>query len=378
MSDTSVVYQCTYIKSDTSVSYALVPLSGDILQLYAQEGNGYKVASDTNFDTSNGGTAKKIKNVIVMSNGTAPVVASVTWKIGGMEIQFGANNISTNFSGQTFGANMFKRIPADGSDAECPYGGLIIQRNLVEAFNGMNTQIECVTKVERDISNLTTLYSSLPVRFVKVTGNSTIAEIYTSDDSFVITSADDTVTCKARLFFGMTLADLKQYRYEWYLFDSATSSWAHQAGKKNADLKITEDMVNSYQEVMVAFFPAADTTTTDPAKAVAVDLQTIIDEHDPLYIVPNPSPADGTLREDTATASSGVTFTPKVMSTNNGGSDVTSKYEFQFTVMDVVGNILNPSDTSKRYPTSYKVTKAMFDQAGDGPQVQIDAYKKGS
>ena len=155
----------------------------------------------------------------------------------------------------------------------------------------------------------------------------------------------------------------------------------------SGELTVGVDAVPTFLNVMAAVF--SDAAATDYRQADSPDIATVHDTTDSLVIQPNPTPADGTLRQSD-TSVDGVLFQPKVFDTKK--SVEVSGFKFQFVCMSPAGTILNGTSAqgmgydSPNYGvvgtpdntellTSYKVPRSMFEALNAGPTVLIIAYK---
>ncbi|MBD5583879.1 MAG: hypothetical protein HDQ88_02270 [Clostridia bacterium] len=230
----------------------------------------------------------------------------------------------------------------------------------------------------------------------RFSGDGCEAEVYT-DTTFVLDGKTTSTLCRCRLWEGAEkVFDTKAGKaaaggktVRWYLYDDATDDWKERTAgvDANGELTITTEDVKTYLQVMAAVFSSAD--EHDYRKADAHDIQEIFDKTDALMINPNPTPANLTLRRG-ETDPDGVTLAPTTYDRDTEKALTGVKYKF--VCYSPSGTILNGTTSqgmgydspthgqqgvadNTELLTSYKVPRTMFEALGEGPRVDIRAFK---
>lgn len=416
MSQGSASYTCTWVSDKSTYTCKLMGTDRELVQMYTGSAADPDIATEHNWQTN-----PLVVDIMLMSSNALEdgqtvadkiIAGGTEWYLNDQKITF-SNGISLDITGGPQIAGCFEIIPekSTGDYADHKNGCLIIKKNLVTALGGINATLKVVVKMEEGTSAIG-VTDSTPIRFVKVGSDATTAEIYCdNNDSMVLVSDLDDVTLKARLWSGINNVTATNGQYKkWYVYDNATAAWVAAGGTGgkgslvNGNLKITGSEVDSFLQVMVAFFKTeADMNSGDISKAIATDMQTVADSSDALIVFPNPTPADGVLRAGETTPA-GVSFNPTVKDKNS--STELSGFKFKFTCLSPAGTILNgtnaqigsninngtafdtnnnntPDNTEDFYsgtlagtqPLPYVVPRAMFEAIGCGPTVNIYAYK---
>jgi hypothetical protein len=95
---------------------------------------------------------------------------------------------------------------------------------------------------------------------------------------------------------------------------------------------------------------------------IGTDIQGVMDASDPYEIIPNPTPADETITEESDT----VVYAPMVV--KRGSTTKAMEMNFNFTAIDSVGLVLGQATNQ----ANFTVTYAMCEQAGTDVGVYIE------
>lgn len=396
----SASVQCTYINDNEQYMTDLMCRTSDLIQRYSGTYTNPIIPSE--YDWS----VKKPVVQVLLSSGSPGMTDAVlktkvvngmtAWRINDQEIGFGNDGVS--ISPAAF-AGCFEKINANVS-SDYPFGGLRILKNLVTPLNGTNGVLKGTIAFQDNQNNLVTKVHTITIGTRQFSSDGYDLEIYT-DDSFILTLTAPTTLLHARLWKGADKvydsATSTAKTVRWYTYDASAGvdDWAEivvnagtpadtyaYGGNSNRELIVGRDAVPTFLTVRAAVFESA--TETDLTKAEATTTCRINDETDSLYIAPNPTPADCVLRAGETTPD-GQTFAPKVYDKETKTEITGVKYKF--VCLSPAGAVLNnvtsgPYDTNnngiadnEELLTTYKVPRAMFEGLGDGPNVQIHAFR---
>lgn len=400
-------FQCTYISDNEQYLTDLMCRTSDLVQRYSGDPASPSIASDDDW------TVKKPVLQILLSSASpgmteatlkAKMLNPAQWFVNNTEITFGNDGLSLAVG--NFPAGTFKRINAN-TMTDYPFGALQIMKNVVTPLGGASGVLKVVFKFTDNSNNIITKEHTHTLGVRQFTADGYVVDVYT-DGSAILTMDNQTVLLHARLFKGPDkVYDSKtstSKTLRWYTYDSTAGvdDWAEVQAETNAsgdtifayggnggkELTVGRDGVPTYLTVMAAVFDSA--TETDYKKALMTGTIRINDQTDSLFIVPNPTPADMTLRAGETTPD-GVSYAPKTF--DKSSNQEVSGIKYKFVCTSSAGTILNgtPSSTpgasggfdsnsnsiadNTELLTTYKVPRAMFEAIGQGPAVQIIAFK---
>lgn len=417
MSVASYDFQCVYISDHEQYNSDLMCGTCDLIQRYTGT-----PASPT-FLTGNDYTTLKPVLQILLSN-TDPTVTdadmgkrmiAAEWYINGAKIPFPTNadangkRLSTAQVGN-FPKGAFNQIVHGGASYPC--GGLQFLSNIVGPLNGGSAVVKCVFSFEDNEGNMVTVQHTANIGCRLVSSDKYELEVYAKKENpAILTYTNQTVLLHVRVHKGATLefdsdnSNLNTTKkLFWYAYDyDSANKWVKVVAKNNAqgetmfaynskgELTVGRDAVPTHLVVMAAVFPSTLTEQNpDPKDAEMVGFIRVNDETDALYIKPNPTPADGTLRAGETTPS-GLTLAPELY--DQDSSSKVSGVKFKFVCMSAAGTVLNGSpsgtpgaaggfDTNKNNIAdntelleTYTVPRAMFEALNAGPRVLITAFK---
>lgn len=383
----SCSYQCVYIRDGQTFTLSLIGNNGDIMQTYAGPASAPQAGSIIP-DWS--GSDKPFWRVSLMEsdpNITAAQLAALIsdnntkWYVDGDEILFGNDGLSLKgtaagtFKGR---AGIFRKLSAAaGSNhlADAPYGGLQVRDNLVADFAGVSATITCVLALTVD-SQPVFLQDNAPLRFARRGDGDNLAHIYCDASQSMVLDADhSSVTLKARCWqAGAELASANFSR-KWFLLEAG--AWVQ---KSTADTyNVTRDDIPTFGDIKVECW-----TKDATPKLIASDVQTVADQTDGLIVIPNPTPADGKIRQ--GDSNTGVTFNPVLTDVDGNTPFGSASLRYLFTVMNSAGMILNPASNAfgmaasttqftQNPATKFAVPRAVFENEGEGPLVNITCVK---
>ncbi len=365
MSYASASYQCTYIADDATYTIALLGGTGDIFQMY----KGSALNPDSVIPQWNGLSVadRPVIKVVLMTSDSAKTQqaladmvnnAATEWYVNDELLQFTNAGLSTGGSWN----GLFSKIGA-GDEASYPFGGLRINGNLVTAAGGLPIVIKCVLGIEVG-GAIVGVHAPYPIRILQVSGESAMADIYCgASQSFALDEDNTSVTAQVRCWKDGVLLATTDYTVIWYLLENGT--WVEKS--RDTTFTVTRDDIATFGEIKAECYTKG--TTGSPATLIASDRQTVSDSSDPFIIYPNPSPADGKIRQTGGPDK--VTFTPKLKRVS--GEEVSAGIGFLFAVLSPAGVLLN-TDSTTTFST-YDVPKSTFDNLGAGPVVNITAVQ---
>ena len=410
MSEVSASYQCTYIKDNEQYGSDLVCRTSDLIQRYSGTAASPLIPAEYDYTKT-----KPVLQILLTSVDPTvtdtelakSIIDPTKWYINGVEIAFGNDGLSLKSPASfPFDAGTFKRIPAYSASpakgqADYPFGGLQILKNLVKGLGGVNGVIKCEFDFVDKGGNMVTKQHTYTVGCREFATDGYELEVYT-DGSTILDSTNTSVLLRARLWKGTTKEydskTMSNRKLRCYTYSPAAGDWAvipaSVAGEftlnaTTGELTVLPDAVPTFLMVMAAVFPSGS-TETDYRKAEATDIIKINDRTDTLFIQPNPTPSDGVLRAGDSTPD-GVTLAPKVYDKKTGGE--VSGYKFRFVCVSPAGTIMNGTPSGSpgatggfdsnnngtagnlETLTSYKIPRAMFEALGVGPAVIIHGSK---
>lgn len=360
MSYGSASYQCVYIADDATYTMVLIGAGGDLFQMY----KGSPLNPDAVMPPWDGlalADRPVLKVVLMSSDATkgeqalSDMVnnAATEWYVNDELLKFNNAGLSTDGSWN----GLFSKIGA-GAEAAYPFGGLRVNGNLVTAAGGLPIVIKCVLGVEAGDS-IVGVHSSYPVRILQVSGESAMADIYcAAGQSFALDEDNPSVTAQVRCWRNGTLLAPTDYTVVWYLF--VDGEWVEKS--RAATFSVTRDDVHTFGQIKAECW----STGAQPA-LIASDMQTLSDSSDPFIIYPNPTPADGKIRQTGGPDK--VSFAPKLKRVS--GEEVSSNVGYLFAVLSPAGVLLNTDSTTVK--STHDVPKSIFDNLGAGPIVNITA-----
>lgn len=380
MSLASCSYQTTYVPDATSVTATLMCASGDLEQVYTGvPGSHTLISQDLSTLT---GLARPVLAIGIMESDPAITASDIADCISDADTEYYVNDkkLVFNSSGvsiqgtaangeDTDFAGCFRKMLADNTSArhraDAPYGGLEVIDNLVTASGGVTVNVRVV--VAMVIGNKGTRHQGgTYIKMRQSTGESSVAQIYCdSGKSFILDKGDTArknVVCKVRCFRAGS--QVTPSGYKWYLFEAG--AWVQKA--TTATFTVDTDMISSFGDVKVECYSDAACT-----QLIASDIQTIQDASDPLFIVPNPNPADGTFYQTGGPTQ--IVFSPKVM--NADGTQM-SGVQFRFTVLDSAGNIQNNASgngmaLNTALAATFTLPQTIINLINEAPVVYIEA-----
>lgn len=309
MSLASTSFQCVYIDEDRSFTISLIGSNGDLMQSY-QGSAASPVAGSILPDWS--GTDKPFWKTVLMEsdpNVTDATLAgyisdaNTKWYVDDKEILFGNDGLSLKgtaagtFQGT---AGIFRKLTAAAGTnhrADAPFGGLEVRTNLVKEFSGNPATIKCRLAMTVD-GRVVEQQASSPLRFVKRGEGDNLAYIYCdASDSMVLDTDNPSVVLKARCFKGSAELASANFTRKWYLLENG--AWVLKATTDT--YTVTRDDIATFGDVKVECY-SKDTTPV----LIASDIQTVADQADGLIVIPNPTPADGKIRQ--GDSNTGVEF----------------------------------------------------------------------
>ena len=395
MSTTSGIFTTTYINPFTTYTMDLNASNGDLIQRYTGTvaNPGFPLGYDWSLQNNHPVIPVGLRSSD--PDETASVIAGkivdTQWYLNDKQITFNSAGESLNITNGPQIAGCFKKLaPNTTNGALYPCGGLQIINNLVTALSGVNATLRCEVLIDRGSESETHQHTTT-ISFSKIVDGATVADIYCdSNQTFNLDASHSSVVCKARLLEGATVIANNTKVMSWFLYDSSVADWVWKATAET--FTVTDEMVNSYQTVMVAYYDSG-TSSADakiPSKAIATDTKVISDITDSLVLFANPTPQDGVLRATDPTAT-GVTFAPKVRDRDTNKEITGLKYKF--TCLSPSGTILNGSPSltpganggfdvnnngtadNTELLTTYTVPRAMFEAINAGPTVVITAFQ---
>ena len=364
MSYGSASYQCVYITDDATYTMVLIGAGGDLFQMY----KGSPLNPDAVMPPWDGLALadRPVLKVVLMSSDATKGEQALSdmvltddkitkWLVNDEELTFNNAGLSTGGSWN----GLFSKIEA-GVEAAYPFGGLRVNGNLVTAVGGLPIVITCVLGVETNkAGDYVTIHSSYPVRILQVSGESAMADIYcAAGQSFALDEDNPSVTAQVRCWRNGTLLAPTDYTVVWYLF--VDGEWVEKS--RAATFSVTRDDVHTFGQIKAECW----STGAQPA-LIASDMQTLSDSSDPFIIYPNPTPADGKIRQTGGPDK--VSFAPKLKRVS--GEEVSSNVGYLFAVLSPAGVLLNTDSTTVK--STHDVPKSIFDNLGAGPIVNITA-----
>lgn len=416
MSVATYDYQCTWISDNEQYGSDLMCGTSDLIQRYSGT-----PSSPTYFDGNDYTVLKPVLQVLLSSADPLMTEAALKgkmlttdWYINGTKITFpqnadaGGKRLSAAVG--NFPAGAFNQIVAGGN--EYPFGGLQFLGNIVGPLNGGSAVVKCVFSFTDSDGNMITKQHTANIGCLLVSSDKYELEVYAKKENpAILTYTNQTVLLHVRVHKGATLefdsdnSNLNTTKkLFWYAYDyDSANKWVKVVAKNNAqgetmfaynskgELTVGRDAVPTHLVVMAAVFPSTLTEQNpDPKDAEMVGFIRVNDETDALYIKPNPTPADGTLRAGETTPS-GLTLAPELY--DQDSSSKVSGVKFKFVCMSAAGTVLNGSpsgtpgaaggfDTNKNNIAdntelleTYTVPRAMFEALNAGPRVLITAFK---
>ncbi len=408
MSVATYDYQCTWISDNEQYGSDLMCGTSDLIQRYSGT-----PSSPTYFDGNDYTVLKPVLQVLLSSADPLMTEAALKgkmlttdWYINGTKITFpqnadaGGKRLSAAVG--NFPAGAFNQIVAGGN--EYPFGGLQFLGNIVGPLNGGSAVVKCVFSFTDSDGNMITKQHTANIGCLLVSSDKYELEVYAdASNPAILTYDNQSVLLHARMWKGAAKEfDSKTMTSKvlrWYIYDYTTANdWVQvvakadkfaYAGFSSKELKVFRDGVPTYLVVMAAVFPAGS-TETDPKKAEMLGYIRVNDQTDSLFIKPNPTPADGTLRAADPSVT-GLTLVPELYDKDSGSKVNGAK--FKFVCYSAAGTILNgsPSGTpgaaggfdtnangvadNTELLTSYTIPRAMFEALNEGPRVMITAFK---
>lgn len=370
MSLASCSYQCGWIWDDVTFTVSMLGNRGDLYQRYT--GSYLTPTCTPNWDGLTGNNRPMIRNILMESDPTitqatlasAVVDEETKYYVDGVELQFNSQGISYNGSYD----GLFRKLKANSTGAavpvptrtDAPFGGLEILGNLVTASGGKTINISVTLGLNAD-GKAIRKQGSTRIRIIQSNGTSNFANIYCTNDSFVLDEDNDSVTCEVECFEGEN--EVITFYRKWYIME--LGQWVQ---KSTADtFTVDREMVATFADIKVECY--SDSACT---KLIASDVQTINDSSDSLILSANPNPADGTFAQG---GSTGITFTPK-LTDNEGNPYAVSSWKYSYAVMDSTGNVVLSITTANAIAQggSFTVPASVANLMGEGPLVNIEAF----
>lgn len=363
MSLASASYQVIYISDGVTYTVFLQGARGDIYQRYSGS-----ASAPSSVDPAWTGITtvadKPLLKVVLMSSDPDDTDTALADRVNDSVTEWYANDDKLTFdnSGVSIGgdwAGVFRLVKASDNDAEAPFGGLRMNKDIVAASGGVPVNI----RVKLGVNNVNKVSfggAAYAIRVLPILGEGALADIYCdASQSMTLSSANRTVTLKARCWRGGAMLADSAFTRKWYLMEGG--QWVLKATTDN--FTVSRDDINTFGEVKVECYSA------DSGQLIASDTQTVADISDPYVIHPNPSPADGRIYQN-ATLNGSVTLTPVLKRTSG---ETISGTQFLFAVLDPAGTIQNTDNTTPK--TSYIITRAMAENMNASPLVNITAVK---
>lgn len=363
MSYASSSYQCTYVQDDATYTMALFGGTGDLFQMY----KGNALAPELVVPQWDGlATADRPVLKIVLMTSDANMTpqtlaaavnnAATKWWVNDEELTFTNAGVSTGGSWD----GLFSKIGA-GAEAAYPFGGLRVNANLIVAAGGLPVVVRCAVGVESG-GDIISVPGAYPIRILKITGESAMADIYcTAGESFALDEDNPTVTARVRCWKDGVLLTSADYDVVWSMLDGG--SWVEKG--RGDTLPVSRDDIATFGQIKAECY-----TKGTPPALIASDMQTVSDSSDPFIVYPNPTPADGKLRQSGGPDK--VSFAPKLSRVS--GEEVTQGVAFLFAVLSPAGVLLNTDSTVAKQ--TYDVPKSIFVNINAGPTVNITAIEQ--
>ncbi len=363
MSLASASYQVIYVSDGVTYTVFLQGAQGDIYQRYS----GPASAPSSVEPAWTGITTvadKPLLKVVLMSSDPDDTAAALADKVNDSATKWFANDDELTFDNAGIcnsgdWAGVFRRVKASDNDPEAPFGGLRMNKDIVAASGGVpvNIRVQLAINHVNKVSHGGAAYA---IRVLPILGEGALADIYCdASQSMTLSSANTSVTLKARCWRGGAMLADSAFSRKWYLM--VAGQWVL---KSSADsYTVSRDDINTFGEVKVECY------SKDSGQLIAADTQTVADVSDPYVIHPNPNPADGRIYQNPALNGS-VTLTPILKRTSG---ETLSGTLFLFAVLDPAGTIQNTDNTVPK--SSYTVTRAMAENMNASPLVNITAVQ---
>lgn len=362
----SASYQCVYVQDSATFTITLVGAEGDIMQMY--RGSALKPDAVIPSWNSLAESDRPVLKTVLMSSDSSHTEqmlsgmvnnAKTLWFVNDEELVFTNAGLSTGGSYN----GLFKKIGA-GVDAKYPFGGLRINGDVVTASGGVPMVIRCELGIEV-ANSVSTAQASYPLRVLPMFSDTSVAEIYCAAGQSFALDADNTyVDARVRLWSESGETDASKYTVKWYIMKDG--EWVYQTD--GATFRVTRDDINTFGQIKAECWGKDGST-----KPIATDMQTLSDSSDPFVIYPNPTPADGRLRQTGGPDE--VSFEPKLKRIS--GEEITD-VKFLFAVLDPMGTIWNEGShdgmpSNKVECTTFSIPKSVFIGMQAGPTVNITA-----
>ena len=268
------------------------------------------------------------------------------WYFNDVKLTF-TNNVSTNvFNGET---GHFRKLPYVAGTQD--YWGLKILKNLVVAAGAAPCSIKAeATVVYGNVTDKVEAVYNIPIR--RATGSPYFVTIAAGDNKYyTITEKGGSCILKA-MTYQAGVAVTSSLTYKWYKL--VGTAWSLISGQTAQALTVTGDMVDSYSNFKCV--------VSQGGTEIGTDIQGVMDASDPYEIIPNPTPADETITEESDT----VVYAPMVV--KRGSAAKAMEMNFNFTAIDSVGLVLGQATNQ----ADFTVTYAMCEQAGTDVGVYIE------
>lgn len=380
MSLASCSYQTTYVKGNESFTVSLIGNDGDPFQSY--QGSPSSPTAGSLIPDWSGTNAKPLLRTVLMDSD--PTVqkadlrgmisdANTKWLVDDVELVFDNNDLSLANTTLGIAAGLFKKINVkpDPGNASAPFGGLEIQDNLVAAFSGRSITVQVQLALIID-SKPVTLAANSVIKFSKRGEGDNLAHIYcASTESMVLDDPSASVTLLVNCWKAGAQLASTAFTRKWFILENG--AWAQ---KGSADtLTLTADDIPTFADVKCECW-SKDATPV----LIASDIQTVCDQNDPLHVIPNPTPADGKIRQGDGNA--GVSFDPVLVDDEGNQPYATNTLRYLFTVLNSSGMVLNSSSNAfgmaasttqfaQSPSTKFSVPRTVFEAEGEGPLVNI-------